>query len=218
MTVRQMFDSQLHELHKNLLSMGMLVDAAIYKAVKSLVDKDAALAQEVVEGDQTINEMELEIERRSFELIALQQPVGSDLRRIVTTIKVATDLERMADHAVSIAKVAIRLHNDAYAKPLIDIPEMGELVKDMVHKALNAYIDIDLEAAKSIAARDDQLDHHFYAIYGDLVNLMIQDSRHIEQATYLIFVAQYLERIGDYVTNICEWIIYLKTGKLVELN
>ena len=218
MTVRQMFDSQLHELHKNLLSMGMLVDVAIYKAVKSLVDKDAALAQEVINGDQTINEMELEIERRSFELIALQQPVGSDLRRIVTTIKVATDLERMADHAVSIAKVTMRLHNDVYAKPLIDIPEMGELVKDMVHRALKAYIDIDLKAAKSIAACDDQLDQHFYAIYGDLVNLMIQDSRHIEQATYLIFVAQYLERIGDYVTNICEWIVYLKTGKLVELN
>lgn len=218
MTVRRAFEKRLNKLHQHLLAMGLMVDAAIYKAIKSLVDKDSEYAQEVIEGDEIINTMESQIEQQSFELIALQQPVGSDLRKIITMLKVATDLERMGDHAVSIAKMTIRLKNVTYAKPLIDIPAMADVVKEMVHSSLNAYVSTNVEAAKEIANRDDQVDEYFSKIYADLIALMINDSQHIKQASQLLLVAQYLERIGDYVTNICEWIIYLKNGYLVELN
>lgn len=218
MTVRRVFDKQLNELHKKLLAMGLLVDEAIHQAVKSLVEKDYELATSVIAGDEVINNMEMNIEKLSFELIALQQPVGTDLRKIITTLKVATDLERMADHAVSIAKAAIHLRNGNYAKPLIDIPEMASIVQKMVHESLDAYIALDVTIALEVATTDDQVDNYFYRIYEELIDLMVRDSKHIHQATHLLFVAQHLERIGDYVTNICEWVVYLENGKLVELN
>ena len=172
----------------------------------------------VVEGDRAINEAEVEIEKKCFTLIALQQPVGSDLRRIATTLKVSTDLERMADHAVSIAKTTISLKDETYAKPLIDIPKMGEVVKKMVHDVLSAYIQMDREAAEAIAKQDDVIDEYFNTIFTELIELMSKDQAWINQATHLLLTAQYLERIGDYVTNICESIVYMSSGEVVELN
>lgn len=218
MAVRNQFDEQLQSLHHRLLTMGMLVEEALYQAVKALVDKDVKLAQEVIDGDREINDAEMEIERKCFTLIALQQPVGSDLRRIATTLKVSTDLERIADHAVSIAKTTVRLQGEIYAKPLIDIPKMGKLVQDMVRDALDAYIHMDMDKAKVIAYRDDEVDALYKEIFTDLIGLMMKDQSLINQSTHLLLTAQYLERIGDYVTNICEWIVYMDSGKKVELN
>ncbi|MBD8004594.1 phosphate signaling complex protein PhoU [Bacillus norwichensis] len=218
MAVRNQFDEQLQSLHHRLLTMGMLVEEALYQAVKALVDKDVKLAQEVIDGDREINDAEMEIERKCFTLIALQQPVGSDLRRIATTLKVSTDLERIADHAVSIAKTTVRLQGEIYAKPLIDIPKMGKLVQDMVRDALDAYIHMDMDKAKVIANRDDEVDALYKEIFTDLIGLMMKDQSLINQSTHLLLTAQYLERIGDYVTNICEWIVYMDSGKKVELN
>lgn len=218
MAVRSQFEEQLVDLQQQLMIMGRLVEEAVHKAVKSLVEKDIELAQTVVEGDAIINEAELEIERNCFSLIALQQPVGRNLRKIATTLKVATDLERMADHAVSIAETTITLKDERYAKPLIDIPRMGDLVQKMVYEALDAFIQMDQVRAVKIAKQDDEIDACFQQIFTDLIEIMNKDKALISQATYLLLAAQYLERIADYTTNICEWIVYLSEGKMVELN
>ncbi|HEY4552325.1 MAG TPA: phosphate signaling complex protein PhoU [Bacillaceae bacterium] len=218
MAVRSQFEEQLKGLHQSLLTMGLMVEEAVHHAVKSLVDKDEELAYSVVEKDRNINDAEIEIERKCFTLIALQQPVGGDLRRIATTLKVSTDLERMADHAVSIAKTTIHLKDEAYAKPLIDIPKMGSMVQEMVHNVLDAYIKMDVDEAIAIAKQDDVIDHYFKTIFTELTELMSRDASWIGQATHLLLTAQYLERIGDYVTNICESIVYMAEGNMLELN
>lgn len=153
MVARRVFEDRLTELHETLMSMGLLVEEAIYKSVTSLVNKNSELALEVVLDDERINEYEVEIEKKCFELIALQQPVGTDLRRIATMLKVATDLERMGDHAVSIAKSTIRLKDETYLKPLIDIPKMAEIVKAMVREVLDAYISLDRDGAVAVSKR-----------------------------------------------------------------
>ncbi|MBB2481255.1 phosphate signaling complex protein PhoU [Bacillus sp. APMAM] len=219
MTVaRRIFEDRLTELHENLLKMGLLVEEAIYKAIKSLVEKNNELALEVVLDDQNINDLELQVEQKCFELIATQQPVGTDLRRIATMLKVSSDLERMGDHAVSIAKATIRLKDETYIKPLIDIPKMAEMVKEMVHEVLNSYVELDRDAAVDVAKKDDMIDKYYSKIFLELVDIMKENPAWIHQASHLLLVAQHLERIGDYVTNICEWIVYLKTGSLIDLN
>ncbi|MED3650521.1 phosphate transport system regulatory protein PhoU [Heyndrickxia sporothermodurans] len=215
---RRVFEDRLTELHETLMSMGLLVEEAIYKSVTSLVNKNSELALEVVLDDERINEYEVEIEKKCFELIALQQPVGTDLRRIATMLKVATDLERMGDHAVSIAKSTIRLKDETYLKPLIDIPKMAEIVKAMVREVLDAYISLDRDGAVAVSKKDDEIDKYLSMIFMELIEIMQQDSTKVNQALHFLLVAQHLERIGDYVTNVCEWIVYLKTGSLVDLN
>jgi phosphate transport system protein len=215
---RHAFEEQLDILHRKLMSMGTLVEEAIHKAIKSLVDRDVQLAEEVIQNDELINNLEDEIQTGCFRLIALQQPVGSDLRRLGTMLKLVTDLERMGDHAVSISKTTRRLMAEPYVKPLIDIPLMADDVKAMVRDCLNAYIAKDKEAAEEIAARDDVVDKLFSKVFRDLIEVMTNNKQSISQGTHLLLVAQYLERIADHVTNICEWIIYMNTGKLTDLN
>ncbi|MCM3560060.1 phosphate signaling complex protein PhoU [Brevibacillus borstelensis] len=215
---RHAFEEQLDGLHRKLMSMGTLVEEAIHKSIKSLVERDVQLAEQVIASDHLINELEHEIEVGCFQMIALQQPVGGDLRRLGTMLKLVTDLERMGDHAVSIAKTTRRLMAEPYVKPLIDIPLMADHVKAMVRDSLNAYIGIDKQAAEEIAARDDIVDKLFSTIFRDLIDVMTKDGQSISQGTHLLLVAQYLERIADHVTNICEWIIYMSTGKMTDLN
>lgn len=215
---RHAFEEQLDVLHRKLLTMGTLVEEAIHKSIKSLVERDVMLAEQVIANDPVINELEQEIQTECFRLIALQQPVGSDLRRLGTMLKLVTDLERMGDHAVSIAKTTRRLMAEPYVKPLIDIPLMADHVKAMVRDCLNAYIARNKEAAEEIAARDDIVDKLFSTIFRDLIEVMTKNGTAISQGTHLLLVAQYLERIADHVTNICEWIIYMATGKMTDLN
>ncbi|MGN7471041.1 phosphate signaling complex protein PhoU [Brevibacillus sp. SAFN-007a] len=215
---RHVFEEQLDGLHRKLMSMGTLVEEAIHKSIKSLVERDVQLAEQVIAADPVINEMEQEIQSECFRLIALQQPVGSDLRRLGTMLKLVTDLERMGDHAVSIAKTTRRLMAEPYIKPLIDIPLMADHVKAMVRDCLNAYIARNKEAAEEIAARDDIVDKLFSTIFRDVIEVMTKNGSAISQGTHLLLVAQYLERIADHVTNICEWIIYMSTGKMTDLN
>ncbi|CAI8896456.1 Phosphate-specific transport system accessory protein PhoU homolog [Brevibacillus sp. IT-7CA2] len=215
---RHAFEEQQDVLHRKLMTMGTLVEEAIHKSIKSLVERDAELAEQVIASDPVINELEQEIQSDCFRLIALQQPVGGDLRRLGTMLKLVTDLERMGDHAVSIAKTTRRLMADPYVKPLIDIPMMADHVKAMVRDCLNAYIARNKEAAEEIAARDDIVDKLYSTIFHDLIDLMTKNSQAISQGTHLLLVAQYLERIADHVTNICEWIIYMSTGKMTDLN
>ncbi|MBE3594110.1 MAG: phosphate signaling complex protein PhoU [Candidatus Carbobacillus altaicus] len=216
--MRSQFDAALNALHNDLITMGSRVEAAIDRALKALVDQDTALAEAVIHEDNEINALLLKIESGCFTTIALQQPLGSDLRKIGTMLKVSNDLERIGDHAVSIAKAALRIHNETYVKPLIDTPNMGKIVREMLAAALQAYIAQDADRARAIAERDDEVDALYKAIVTDAIQIMMTDEKWINQGTQFLFVARSLERIGDYVTNICEWIYYQKTGEIREFN
>lgn len=218
MVRRSQFDEQLEELHRDLIAMGTLVEEAIHQSLKSVIEKDAALAEKVISGDDRINDLELKIEKGCFSTIALQQPLGSDLRRIGTMLKVATDIERMGDHAVTIAKAALRLQKETYVRPVVDIPKLGDMVKKMVREVLTAYIAGDVEEAKRIAKGDDEIDHLYRLIITDAIEIMSSNEKLVNQGSQFLFIAQSLERIADHVTNICEWINYMKTGEIKEFN
>ncbi|MHB9145890.1 MAG: phosphate signaling complex protein PhoU [Symbiobacteriia bacterium] len=215
---REIFHQQLEELQQELLKMGTLVEEAIHRAVRSLSEKDSGLAREVIESDDRIDDAELDIERRCLALFALQQPMAADLRLVGTALKFVTDLERMGDHAVDIAKTTLRLDGQPLIKPLVDIPRMAELAQLMMREALSAYVNRDAEQAYAMIARDDEVDHLYGQVFRELLTYMMEDPRTIKQATYLIFVAMYLERIADHATNLGEWTIYMVTGERKELN
>ncbi len=217
--LRSQFEEDLQNLHTQFYEMGMDVNDAIYKSVKAFVNHDKELAYEVIENDAKINQLEQNLEKKSFEMIALQQPVTTDLRMIVTVMKASSDLERMGDHAVSVAKSTIRVKgNKRIPKVELQISKMAEHVKEMVSEVLRAYIKGDEKKARAIAKKDDRVNDYFQLIYGESIKEMEENPETIAGGTDYLQVAGYLERIGDYVTNICEWIVYLKTGKISELN
>ena len=218
MTGRHSFHVELEKLHSDLLRMGSLVEEAIHLSVKSLTDRDIVLAEKVIQNDDQIDDINLHLEKECFRLIALQQPMASDLRRIATVLKVVTDLERMADHAVSIGKATIRLKGENYVKPLIDIPKMAVLAQNMVREALTAYIDQDIKKCYSLAEADHAVDKLYKEVHNELIEIMKENKDAVLQGTQFLFVARYLERIADHATNLAEWVIYLVTGKLEELN
>lgn len=215
---REAFHDQLEQLQSELLHMGTVVEEAIERSVRSLAEQDTALAQAVIDGDDQADELELDIEQRCLALFALQQPMATDLRSIGTALKIVTDLERMADHATDIAKVTLRLAGQPLIKPLIDIPRMASIARTMVREALSAYVNRDAELAYSMIARDDEVDHLYSQIFRELLTYMMEDPRTVQQATHLIFVGKYLERIADHATNLGEWVIYMVTGERKELN
>ena len=216
---RQNFDDELNDLHVRFSEMGMMVNEAIYKSVNAFINHDKTLAQEVIDADVQINEREVDLEKRSFEMIALQQPVTTELRMIVTVMKASSDLERMGDHAVSIAKSTIRVKGNTRAPEIEEtLAQMATKVKQMVEEVLDAYVKSDEKRAREIAKEDLRVDEFSNKIYKMCIKQMQEDSDTIVGSMDYMLVDSYLERIGDYVTNICEWIIYLDTGKLIELN
>ncbi len=215
---RQSFDRALEELQQEILRMGSLVEQAIYNAVHSLAVQDINLAESVIKGDSVIDQMELEIEDKCLKLIATQQPMAKDLRKISTGFKIITDLERMADHAKDIAKVTKTLSGQPLIKPLVDIPRMAALTQQMVKDGLDAYVRGDVELAGTLNDKDDEVDHIYSQIFRELLTYMMEDPRTITQATYLLFVGRYIERIADHATNIAERVIYLVTGERPDLN
>lgn len=217
-TMRPGFDRELEELQQDILKMGSMVEQQIYNAVESLVKKDEKLAQKVIEDDDIVDNMEYMIEDKCVKLIARQHPLAKDLRFVFTGVKIATDLERMSDNAVDIARTTIRLLNQQYIKPLIDIPKMAELTCEMVKNALDAYINQDIAAAQKVCDADDEIDGLYSRIFRELLAIMMEDPNTILQATQLLFVGRYLERIADHATNLGEWIIYVVTGEKKELN
>ena len=217
--MRQSFEEELTSLHHHFSQMGIMVNDAIYKSVKSFINHDKMLAQEVIDQDYQINERELVLEKKCFELIALQQPVTSDLRRIVTVMKACVDLERMGDHAVSIAKSTIRVKGKKRIPQMEEkIEALSKQVKVHVHLVLEAYLKKDAQQAREIADSDSIINALAKEIFKQSIEEMKNDSDLVIGGTDYLFVSRYLERIGDYVTNICEWIIYLETGKIAELN
>ncbi|ADL07732.1 phosphate signaling complex protein PhoU [Thermosediminibacter oceani] len=217
-TMRPAFDRELEELQQDILKMGSMVEQQIYNAVESLVKKDEKLARKVIEDDNIVDKMQHLIEDKCVKLIATQHPLAKDLRVIFTGVKIATDLERMSDNAVDIAKTTIRLLDQQYIKPLIDIPRMAQLTREMVRNALDAYINQDVKAAQRVCDTDDAIDKLYSQIFRELLVIMIEDPRTISQVTQLLFVSRFLERIADHATNLGEWIIYVVTGEKKELN
>lgn len=217
--LRTQFEEELLNLHNQFYEMGMLVSNMIHKSVRAYVRHDKAIAQEVIENDLAINNMEVRLEKKSFEMIALQQPVTTDLRMIITVMKASSDLERMGDHAVSIAKSTIRVKGETrIAEIEKEISDMSDYVKKMVDNVLVAYVKTDQEDARMIAQMDDRVNEYYKDIYYKTIESMKENPETVVSGTDYLSVAQYLERIGDYVTNICEWIVYLATGKISELN
>jgi phosphate transport system protein len=218
MSARQSFEEELAAVNQEILRMGVMVEEALRRAVQSLVTKDGELARQVVQADAAINRMEQEIEDRCVVLIAREQPVATDLRKLVTSLKIVTQLERMGDHALHVAKGTLRLLPEPYMKPLIDIPRMAELGIGMIQDVLTAFLDNDAQRAREVARRDQEIDDLHEQVMRELFTYMMGDSKHISQSISLLFISRFLERVGDHVTNICEWVVYAATGERVELN
>ena len=217
-SLRPAFDRELSKIRDNLLRMGSLVDAAIERSVESLKNRDAAMARQIIQDDAVINDLRFTIEEECLTLIATQQPAAGDLRMVVAAMNIVNDMERMGDHATGIAKTVIRMSDQPLLKPLIDIPRMANLARDMLKRSLDAFIARDAEAARAVAAQDDDIDHLYKAIFDELLAIMAQDPNTIPRGTYLLWCAHNLERIGDRVTNIAERVIFMTTGTMKELN
>jgi phosphate transport system protein len=215
---RDAFQVQLEALNRELHVMGALVQKAVSEAVTALTTRNVPAAELIVERDQDVNEAHAKIERMCLEMLALQQPMAGDLRRIAATLKVITDLERMADHAVDIARVVIRLGGDPLVKPLVDIPQMATLAQEMVADALVAFVNREKDQAVAMIAKEAEVDRLHKKVITDLQALMARETSTVAQGIQLLFVSSALERIGDHATNLGEWLIYLETGQRQELN
>jgi len=212
---RRHFDDALEALNQDVLRMGTLVEEALRKSIKALVDRNIDLADEVITGDTKIDACQLEIEDKCTVLIATEQPVAADLRQIVATLNVLGDLERIGDQAVHVAEVMKRLYGEPYIKPLIDIPRMAEIAEGMIHDALTAFVNNDPDAAREVAGRDDVLDELHAQVLRELLTYMMEDPGKLSQGINFLFLSRWLERSGDHVTNICERIVFLATGRHV---
>ncbi len=217
--MRTVFDEKLAELHRDLLELGVLVNRAIFRSVQGFIEHDVAIAKEVINGDARVNDKEHEIDRKCQEIIAMQQPNTTDLRRIIAVLRVSSNLERMGDHAVSISKSTINLKGNKRNLDLENlINEMATIVIEMSHDIIDAFVDFDVDKAYSIAKIDAKVD----ALYNDVrmtaVEAMQNDPNTVIAVSDYAFVGMHIERIGDYVTNISEGIIYLDSGKVVDLK
>lgn len=218
MPTRKKFDHDLEELRLNILDLGKIVDQQIGQAVESLVNQDTELAEKVVVGDLAVNDLQAVIEKQCILLIATQQPFALDLRKLVAGFKISIYLERMGDLSVDLAKLTLRIGQEQLIKPLIDIPRMSILVQEMLDRGLKAYIKEDCEAAALMALTDDEIDLIYSQVFEELRLIMMKDPSQVTQANYLLFACRFLERLGDYCTNIAEEIMYLCTGKRMDLN
>jgi phosphate transport system protein len=216
--VRQIFEEQIRELLEDLLAMGQMVADAIERSIEALARQDRDLAQQVIEYDDEVNASQYEIDEKCLVLIATQQPMASDLRTILSISNIATELERIGDYAEGIAKLATRLAGQPLLKPLIDIPRMAEEGRRMLLSSLEAFARQDVELAQQVGTADELVDALYDQVYRELLVYMMQDPRTITQATYLLWVAHNLERIADRTTNIAERVIFMDSGKIVELN
>lgn len=217
--MRKVFEEELNDLHVHFFQMGKAVHESIEKSIEAFIKHDKALAQEVIDNDIHINQLEVALEQDCIELIALQQPVTTDLRKIITVMKATSDLERMADHAVSISKSTIRVKGNKREYDIEKgIYEMSVKVLYIVRKVLDAYVIFDADRARELAELDKEVDMMGKELYAKCIKFMKNDPEIVLGATDYLRVTTYLERIGDYSTNISEWIVYLETGKVVELN
>jgi phosphate transport system protein len=197
--------------------MGSMVEKALERSMEALKNRNLEMARQVIEDDAKINQKRFDIEEKCVELIATQQPMASDLRVIIAVLNIIVDLERIADHAEGNAKIAVMIWNEPPLKPLIDLPRMNQKTVDMLRRSLDAFCNRDAEAARSLCGEDDEVDNLYDQVFRELLTFMAEDSKTITRATRLIWVGHNLERSADRVTNICERVVYLVTGKMSEI-
>lgn len=215
---RQAFQEQIRELLEDLLEMGQMVADSIDSSIQALAKQDQELAQWVIDYDDEINSYQYDIDEKCLVLIATQQPMAGDLRAILSVSNIAAELERIGDYSEGIARLALKLSGRPLLKPLIDIPRMAEEGRRMLMGSLEAFARQDVEAARQIGEADDVVDALYDQVYRELLVYMMEDPRTITQATYLLWVAHNLERIADRTTNIAERVIFLDSGRIVDLN
>ena len=215
---RESFRKHIKELEEEVTEMGKMVITAINRSIESLKVLNSEEAEKIIADDKKINEMRWNIEEKCINLIATQQPVASDLREIIAILNIATDLERMGDHAEGIGKIVLLHGKESLIKPLVDIPHMAEICVDMLKRSIDAFLKRDAAAAKAICAEDDKVDLLHEQVYRVFLSFMIENPRVISRATYLLWAAHNLERIADRATNICERVVFLVSGTTSELN
>lgn len=216
-SIRSALDREENRIKDNILRMGSMVEAAIDNSIAALKQRDGALAQQVIDDDRQVNQLRYQIEEDCLTAIATQQPAAHDLRSIVAATHIAVELERMADHAVGIARITLRMLDQPLLKPLIDLPIMANIVKEMTRAGLDSFIRADEMLARQVIARDDEVDQMYQQIFRELLTYMLEDPKNISRATFLLWVAHNLERIGDRATNLCERTVFVATGKLGDL-
>ena len=210
------FDGEIEQLKEMLLRMGALVEDQMSEAIRALLDRDSDAAHRVIDRDTAIDQMELEIDAYTVQLIAMHQPAAVDLRFIAAAMKITPELERIADLAVDVCERAIELNREPLLKPLIDIPRLARLAQQMVRESLDAFVRRDATLAREIIARDDEVDMLTEQSFRELLTYMLEDSHNISRAIRLTFIGKYFERMADGATNICEMVVFLAEGKVIK--
>jgi len=215
---RQTLDQELERLQEEVLALGSMVEEAIIQSVETLKQRDFTGSRRLIAGDRAINERRYAIEEDTITLIATQQPMAGDMRLLAAILEIVTELERMGDYAKGIARINLMIGEEPLLKPLIDLPAMARKARDMLHAALVAFVQRDVEAARAIPKGDDEVDGLYNQVYRELISYILEDPHLIEQANQLMWAAHNLERTADRVINLCERVIYTVTGELTELS
>jgi phosphate transport system protein len=212
----RVYEEELQQLRAKILEMGGLVEKQISDAMTSLVDRNSPLAREVIARDHTVNYLDVAVDEACTRLLALHQPAGRDLRLIMTSLKVTTDLERVGDIAQNICERTLELNQEPPLKPYIDLPKMADWARSMLRDSLDAFVREDTEVALQVCQRDDFIDQLTADIFREMLAFMTQDPQAVSRATRILFIAKYLERIADHATNIAEMIIFMVKGKSIR--
>ncbi|MBP8933470.1 MAG: phosphate signaling complex protein PhoU [Candidatus Atribacteria bacterium] len=216
--IRGHFTRQLREVQEDLVNMTQAAKKMLQMAIESLQERDVAKAKEVISLDDIVDSYNYKIEEKCLRMIALQQPVAKDLRVIAAVMKIITDVERIGDYSIDIAKFSIRLADKPLFKPLIDVPKMAEIVVKMLEETSATFIQKDLNVVQKVVDDDDKVDNLYRSIHEEIVNYIEKDPSVTRQAIWILMIARYLERIGDHITNITERIYYMETGEMIELH
>ena len=216
--LRKTFENEIQQVKDDVLVLGSMVEQAILDSVEALRKRDIKASQKIFAQDREINAKRFEIENKLMILIATQQPMARDLRILASTLEIVSELERMGDYAKGIANINIRMGDAPLLKPLIDVPRMANKGVDMLHRALTAFVNEDVETAQAIPVEDDEVDALYNQVYRELMTYVIADPTAIERANWLLWVAHNLERFADRVTNICERTIFIATGEMAEIK
>jgi len=216
--LRKTFQNEIQQVKNEIVGLSNMVEQSTLASVEALKKRDMKAAREIIETDHRINEKRFELEEKVMILIATQQPMAHDLRLLASLLEIISELERMGDYAKGIAIINIRMGDQPLLKPLIDLPRMAQKGTDMLHRAVQAFVNEDAEAARTIPAEDDEVDSLYEQIYRELITYIMSDPKNIERANWLLWAAHNLERLGDRVTNICERTVFIVEGKLTELN
>jgi phosphate transport system protein len=216
--LRKTFENEIQHLKDEIILMGSMVEQSLLDSVAALKKRDVEASREIVQRDNVVNEKRFHLENEVMIIIATQQPMARDLRVLASILEVISELERMGDYAKGIGVINVRMADEALLKPLVDIPRMAEIGTSMLHRALAAFVNEDIETARVLPQEDDMVDALYTQVYRELMTYIMADPKNIERANWLLWVAHNLERFADRVTNICERTIFIVTGELTEIG